>query len=186
MKNFKLWMVVGFVGILGFTVSGYNVKAEIDTQSQSTVVEKEFTDLSPDEQKYFQDKGFGEEDEYYTEYVVQELPSASDDIVNIRAANVLALTASTKRISNTQGRTEYILTSSNSPVTRINMQLSLGNVRNYTQTVNVYSAYAYGGGMYFTYTGPRGYRGVRLTARVYNGFGAGSVSCGAGGLTIGR
>ena len=99
---------------------------------------------------------------------------------------MLRLTASTKKISNTQGRTEYIITSPNSPMYRISTRLNLGNVQSYTQTVNLYNVTGYSGGMYFTYTGKRNYYSVRLAMQVYNTFGVGSVSSTAGGLTIGK
>ena len=59
-------------------------------------------------------------------------------------------------------------------------------LKSYTQTVNLANSYGYGGGMYFTFTGKRQYYSVKLAMQVYNTFGVGSVSCTAGGLTIGK
>lgn len=125
------------------------------------------------------------DDTYFSEVVVNQ-PSLKDRASSRAFANVLILTGSTKSITKTQGRTEYIVSSSNSPMSKVSLKLDLGGMKNYSQLVNLYSAYAYGGGMYFTYTGGRKYRSVKLIARVTNGFGLGSVQCSAGGLTIGK
>ncbi|GAA3015069.1 hypothetical protein GCM10019998_09000 [Tetragenococcus solitarius] len=74
------------------------------------------------------------------------------------------------------GGTEYIISSTNSPMTKIDVQLNLRNIRNYTQSVNIPASYSYSEGIYFSYNGARKYRVVSLRAQVLNGFGYGTVS----------
>ncbi|PTO34745.1 hypothetical protein [Enterococcus mundtii] len=180
MKKVLTIVLISLFGFVGFELSSMVVNGEeIDFQTQEQVIP--FHELTLDEQEYFKSKGFDSSDTFYTTETV------SDQDSKLRlSANVLRLTASTKKISNTQGRTEYIITSPNSPMYRISTRLNLGNVQSYTQTVNLYNVTGYSGGMYFTYTGKRNYYSVRLAMQVYNTFGVGSVSSTAGGLTIGK
>jgi predicted RNA-binding protein with EMAP domain len=178
-------MIIGLTIIFSGSLLAKADSLDIVVDSASSIVNKTFDELTSVEQDYFLSKGFDENDSYFSTITITQ-SDLSDSIINRAAANVLILTGSTKSVTNTQGRTEYIISSSNSRMSKVTVQLNLGNVKTYTSTVNLSSAYAYGGGMYFTYTGSRGYRSVRLTAQVLNTFGYGSVSCSAGGLTIGK
>lgn len=177
-KLFSTFFVLVFV-FIGVGISGNAVEASTAVE-QTGEVAKTFDQLTAEEQSYFKSKGFGEEDIFYTQNIEPKDPRARF------SANVLRLTASTKRVNNTMGRTEYIITSPNSAMYRISNRLSLGSAKSYTQTVKLYNSYGYSGGMYFTFTGKRQYYSVKLSMQVYNTFGVGTVSCSAGGLTIGR
>lgn len=155
----------------------------LDNVGESDSIIKTFDELTPEEQTFFLSKGFDKNDTFYSSILNSD---SSDNLAARSFANALVLTASTKTITNTQGRTEYIISSLNSRMSRVSVQLNLGNVRNYTQTVNLNGALVYSGGIYFTYTGARGYKSVRLSAQVLNTFGLGTVYSSAGGLTIGR
>ena len=179
MKKLFSALFILLFGFIGIGTSGNIVKASTMVE-QTSEMAKTFSQLTPEEQSYFKSKGFSDKDTFYTQKIEPQDPKTRF------SANVLRLTASTKKITNTQGRTEYIITSPNSAMYRICTRLSLGSAKSYTQTVNLANSYGYGGGMYFTFTWKRQYYSVKLAMQVYNTFGVGSVSCTAGGLTIGK
>jgi hypothetical protein len=153
------------------------------TNDSTNIVD--FDSLTKNEQYYFLSKGFTENDIFFSEKVYQTPDSSNTGEVQPYGVNALTLTGATQTITSTMGRTEYILGSTNSMLIIFNMQLRLGNAQTYHSVVNVSNAYIYGGGMYYKYTGPRKYHTVKLTAQVLNGFGYGTVSFTAGGLTLG-
>lgn len=86
----------------------------------------DFSSLSTEEADYFTSKGFDESDEYFTVTTMQEPPNSLSLGRNARAVNVVTLTGSTKKISNTQSRTEYIISSTQAPFIRFNASLDMG------------------------------------------------------------
>lgn len=185
LKKYLYTIIIGLTIIFSGSLFAKADSLDAVADTDSSTIVKTFDELTSVEQEYFLSKGFDENDTYFSTITTTQ-PDLADGVMTRAAANVLILTGSTKSVTNTQGRTEYIISSSNSRMSKVTVQLNLGSVKTYTQSVNLSSAYAYGGGMYFTYTGSRGYRSVRLTAQVLNTFGYGSVSCSAGGLTIGK
>lgn len=150
---------------------------------ESSVQSESYDSLSEEAKQHFKNEGFGPENEYFTEVIEQTSPNR-----NSRAAvNVVLLTASTKKVTNTQGYTSYIITSKYAPFLKLNMNLNIGSVKKVTSNVvPAKGAYGYSGGIYSNYTGKSGYQRFTLQCQYVTTWGAGSASCSAGGLTIGK
>ncbi|WP_207871652.1 hypothetical protein DOK78_000045 [Enterococcus sp. DIV2402] len=176
-----VFLVVGISLIFGDKVLADSTD-EVTNDSTNIV---DFDSLTKNEQDYFLSKGFTENDIFFSEKVYQTPDSSNTGEVQPYGVNALTLTGATQTVTSTMGRTEYILGSTNSMLISFNMQLRLGNAQTYNSAVNASNVHIYGGGMYYTYTGPRKYHTVKLTAQVLKGFGYGTVSCTAGGLTLG-
>lgn len=143
----------------------------------------DFEDLTKEEADYFLSEGFDESDKYFSVVTVQS-PLDSTGI-NARAVNVVKLTGSTQRVSNTQSRTEYIISASSAPFVRLNAGLNMGGKKTVRSSVNINGAYIYRGGIYATYTGKRQYLAYTLNIQYTTTWGPGTTSKKVGGLMIG-
>ncbi|ALS35817.1 hypothetical protein ATZ35_01170 [Enterococcus rotai] len=170
---------------LGLLFVGSTVVSAEEFAPLPSVQSVDLGSLSDEAIEHFESEGFSENDEYYTETIVQTPPKSNG--VQARAVNVITLTAGTKKVDNTTGYTSYIITATQAPFTKINMKLNVGSVKSFTSNITPYKGtYGYSGGIYSFYSGKRGYQGYRLQAQYTTTWGSGSTSCSAGGMTIGK
>lgn len=163
-----------------------NANEIVSSTSIQNVEIVDFDSLDEEAVQHFKDEGFNENDEYYTETIIQT-PQDVNGKQARAAINVITLTASTKKVTNTQGYTSYIITATQAPFVSIDFSLSIGSVKTVSSSVRPYKGtYGYSGGIFANYTGKRGYQSFRLRAQYLTTWGAGSTSCSAGGLTIGK
>ncbi|MCY7731981.1 hypothetical protein MHY86_09825 [Aerococcus urinaeequi] len=162
------------------------------TNTEATPIEEsiDFNDLSPEEQDYFLKKGFSETDEYFSITTFQVSPQdIAESQYSNRASgvNVVTLLGSTKGVSRTRSRTEYILSSSKAPLIKFNASLDMGGKKTVPSGVIVKNRdYTYEGGIYGTYTGKRQYLSYTLRIQYTTTWGSATVSKKVGGLTIGK
>ncbi|EHK9412261.1 hypothetical protein KCT31_002715 [Enterococcus faecalis] len=142
-----------------------------------------FEELTEEEADYFLSKGFTESDEYFSVVTVQS-PLDSTGI-NARAVNVVKLTGSTQKVSNTQSRTEYIISASRAPFIKLDAGLDMGGKKTVRSSVNINGAYVYKGGIYATYRGKSQYLAYTLNIQYKTTWGIGTASKKVGGLIIG-
>ncbi|MEI5995198.1 hypothetical protein [Candidatus Enterococcus mansonii] len=161
-------------------------KAESTTNEITTDQKNEvdFSDLPENVKEHFYSDGFSENDDFYQTTIIQ--PADANSVAkNQRLVNVLVLHAATRKIINTLAYTSYTLVSSNSAMYKANFSVTYRGKR-FNSNVNIPNRYDYNGGVYITYSGSKGYGSVRVTAQVYNGFGSGTVTSSAGGVTLGK
>ncbi|MGX7413462.1 hypothetical protein ACWOET_12515 [Enterococcus caccae] len=154
---------------------------EITTDQKSEV---DFNDLPENVKAHFYSDGFSENDDFYQTTVIQPADGNSP-AKNQRLVNALVLHAATRKISNTMAYTSYTLVSSNSAMYKAEFSVTYRG-KKFNSTVNIPNRFDYNGGVYINHSGSKGYGGVRVTAQVYNGFGAGTVTSTAGGVTLGK
>ncbi|AEO05471.1 TPA: hypothetical protein PNM72_000224 [Listeria monocytogenes] len=143
--------------------------------------EVEFSSLSSTEKSYLESKGFSEEEEYQQTTIIETPFKAG-----VMSINAINLTASTKKVNATKGYTIYVITASKAGFLELNTQLTYGTKRKTSSVIPHKAPKAYGGGIYFDYTGKKKYFACSVSTQYYTRMGIGTISAKAGGETLGR
>lgn len=143
--------------------------------------------MSTDHQAYFASKGFNSKDTFFriqaNQPVSQTLTPGAKSIDSLLDVNVVTLTGSTKKVDSTLAHAEYII-SSGKPLSSLNIRLTMGS-HHFDSAVSLNGAYVYSGGIYADYSGSKKYMACSLSAQYVSTLGPGTVSCRAGGVTLG-
>ncbi len=162
-----------------------NIEQVNSEDIEGTVIS--FDELSEQEKEYFKDKGFDESNQYFTSEAY--LPPSPGDLT--RAINVVRITGSTKKQTNTLAYTEYVISATSAGFLDLDLdcRLNMGNVKTVYSAVTPYGApLVYGGGIFSSYTGKSVYMTYKLTIQYttyYGTGGLGSQTVNVGGVTLG-
>lgn len=185
MKN-KLLIFIGMVSLallsLPNAIANASENTLIDDPTEEVVA---YEELSEEAQLYFLEQGFNETNEYFQHNTIQQ--STSEGNINQRAiGNIITITGSTKKLSNSMAHTTYIITSG-SPILKASTQVTLVGYKTFESAVIPYgSPTVVTGGIYSSYTGSQKYFTVRLASQVTTSLGTVPVGSGAGGVTLGN
>lgn len=136
--------------------------------------------LSSQEKALYSQSGYNSTDTFF-----KEVTDQNSQLRGWGNANVVTMTGSTKKMSSTTAKTTYVMTSGK-PLLSINVRLTQSPKNRYFDSSHAPKSTAYMNSITSTFTGKKTYLTMKLSTQYTTSLGKGTVSCTAGGATLGR